>query len=148
MSRHYLLATDASDSSQASAQFLQSFLPPKDTTIHLLYVVNLFDQGKIREFSFGLDPEELEKRHEKRARQEIEPRAEALKNQGFETTTEIVHGKPGPEICRHARERNVDGIFIGRGRHSRLGEMFQGSVSRYVVKHAPVSVIVTPMRVS
>jgi nucleotide-binding universal stress UspA family protein len=145
MSRSYLLATDASDSSQASAQFLQSFLPAEDTTIHLLYVINLFDQGKIREFSFGLEAEELEKRHEQRARKEIEPRAEALNNQGFETTTEIVHGKPGPEICRHARERNVDGIFIGRGRHSRLGEMFQGSVSRYVVKHAPVSVIVTPL---
>lgn len=145
MGRTYLLATDASDSSRASAQFLQSFLPPNNTTIHLLYVVNLFDQKKIREFSFGLDAEELEKRHEKRAQEEMEPRVETLSNHGFDTTTEIVHGKPGPEICRWARERDVDGIFIGRGRHSRLGEMFQGSVSRYVVEHAPVPVIVTPL---
>lgn len=144
MSREYLLATDASDSSRASAEYMKKFLQPKGTTIHVLYVVNLFDQKKIREFQFGLSVDELEQRHERRAREKLKPLRNDLEESGFSTTTEIVHGKPGSVICRWARERGVDGIFIGRGRHSRLGEMFQGSVSRYVVENASVPVIVTP----
>ncbi len=145
MDQEYLLATDASDPARASEQFLKQFLKPSDTIIHVLYVVNLFDQQKIREFEFGLNARELEERHEKNARKKLAPLIEEFQKKGFETTSEIVHGKPGPEICRRAREREVDGIFVGRGSHSRLGEIFQGGVSRYVVQHAPTTVIVTPL---
>ncbi|MCZ8054719.1 MAG: universal stress protein, partial [Microcystis sp. LE19-12.2C] len=45
-------------------------------------------------------------------------------------------------ICKVAREENIDLIVIGRRGRSGLGELFLGSVSNYVLHHAPCSVLI------
>lgn len=144
MTDRYLLATDGTETSRASEKYISKILSPANKTIHLLHVVEIFDQNKLSEISLSLDLDELEKRHEEKAKKLVEPIAKRLKNKGFTVETEIIHGKSGPIICDRAKELDVDGIFIGRGKHSRLGEMFMGSVSRYVVINSDRSVIVTP----
>lgn len=144
MGRRYLLATDGTESSEGAEDYVRRFLSPEETTIHLLSVIDLFDESKIREFSLGVSAEKLQERHEERTLEMLQPRARKLGEEGFRAEIEVVHGRPGHEICRRADELDVDGIFIGRGRHGRLGEMFQGSVSRYVVMNSTRSVIVTP----
>lgn len=144
MTDKYLLASDLSDDSAASEKYVRDFLEPERASIHLFTVIDLFDEGKIREFPDELNPEKLEKRHKKNALEVLQSRAEWLEDNGFTTETEAVHGRPGPAICRRARELDVRGIFVGRGSHGRLGEVFQGSVSRYVVMNSSKSIIVTP----
>lgn len=144
MSSQYLLATDGTEASKGSEEYVSKILNPDDTTIHLLHVVETFDRNELSEISLSLDLDELEKRHEEKAKELLNPVAERLEEEGFETKTEVVHGHSGDEICERAKELDVDGIFVGRGQHSRLGEMFLGSVSRYVVLRADRSVIVTP----
>ncbi len=49
-------------------------------------------------------------------------------------------GVPGRLICELARNWNADLIVIGRRGRSGLAELFLGSVSNYVLHHAPCSV--------
>ncbi len=46
----------------------------------------------------------------------------------------------GEAIVEIAEKRNVDLILIGDSAHSRIGEFFIGSTSKYVLRHAPCSV--------
>ncbi|HIK55287.1 MAG TPA: universal stress protein [Synechococcales cyanobacterium M55_K2018_004] len=51
-------------------------------------------------------------------------------------------GEPSVRICEIARTWNADLIVIGRRGHQGLTEVVLGSVSNYVVHHAPCSVLV------
>lgn len=50
-------------------------------------------------------------------------------------------GSPARTICELAKEYNCDLIVIGRRGRSGISEMFLGSVSNYVLHHAPCSVL-------
>ena len=50
-------------------------------------------------------------------------------------------GSPGFMICKVARSREADLILIGRHGRTGLSEIFLGSVSNYVLHHAPCSVL-------
>jgi len=50
-------------------------------------------------------------------------------------------GDPGQVICKLAETWNADLIMVGRRGHSGLKELFLGSVSNYVLHHAPCSVL-------
>lgn len=58
-------------------------------------------------------------------------------------TTEFTqnHGSPGRTICDVARTWGADTIVMGRRGHSGLTELILGSVSNYVLHHAPCSVL-------
>jgi nucleotide-binding universal stress UspA family protein len=51
-------------------------------------------------------------------------------------------GEPGRTICELAIDRGIDLIVVGRRGHNGLNELLMGSVSNYVVHHAPCSVLV------
>jgi nucleotide-binding universal stress UspA family protein len=51
-------------------------------------------------------------------------------------------GNPNLRICEEIKNQNVDLIVLGRRGHRGLSEIFLGSVSNYVVHHAPCSVLV------
>lgn len=51
-------------------------------------------------------------------------------------------GNPGRNICNLARTWKADLIVMGRRGHSGLSELVLGSVSNYVLHHAPCSVLV------
>jgi len=51
-------------------------------------------------------------------------------------------GDPGRSICDVAKTQAVDLIVLGRRGYSGLNELWMGSVSNYVLHHAPCSVLV------
>jgi nucleotide-binding universal stress UspA family protein len=51
-------------------------------------------------------------------------------------------GSTGRAICELARNWEAEVIVLGRRSHSGLEELFLGSVSNYVVHHAPCSVFI------
>lgn len=64
------------------------------------------------------------------------------KRQGLMAEFDCRVGEPSQEICRAAEEWNADLVVIGRRGHQGLSEIVLGSVSNYVVHHAPCSVLV------
>ncbi len=61
---------------------------------------------------------------------------------GVETEFTQNLGSPGRNICEFARNWNADLIVVGRRSRSKLAEVFLGSVSNYVLHHAPCSVLI------
>lgn len=55
-------------------------------------------------------------------------------------------GSPGRIICEVAQELDVDLIILGRRGRSGLNELLLGSVSNYVMHHAPCSVLTVHRR--
>ena len=51
-------------------------------------------------------------------------------------------GSPNLQICKFAQTWGADLIILGRRGHKGLSEILLGSVSNYVVHHAPCSVLV------
>lgn len=63
-------------------------------------------------------------------------------SQGVSTELESQVGDPGHQLCQIARDWDADLIVVGRRGRTGLAEAFLGSVSNYVVHHAPCSVLV------
>ena len=61
---------------------------------------------------------------------------------GLEPEVAVRHGSPGKEICAAAREYQARMIVIGAGRLGTVAGAPLGSVSHYVVRHAPCPVLV------
>jgi nucleotide-binding universal stress UspA family protein len=61
---------------------------------------------------------------------------------GVKTETSHHLGDPGNKICEAAKTQGVDLIVLGRRGHSGLNELLMGSVSNYVLHHAPCSVLI------
>jgi nucleotide-binding universal stress UspA family protein len=51
-------------------------------------------------------------------------------------------GSPGRVICELAHSYRADAIVMGRRGYSKMSELMLGSVSNYVLHHAPCSVVV------
>lgn len=62
--------------------------------------------------------------------------------QGLTVESDYSYGDPGQKICALAKEWEADLIVVGRRGRSGLSELFLGSVSNYVIHHAPCSVLV------
>lgn len=60
---------------------------------------------------------------------------------GIKTEVEQLFGNTGSIICQVAQAEQFDLIIMGRRGHKGLNELFLGSVSNYVLHHAPCSVL-------
>lgn len=60
---------------------------------------------------------------------------------GINAEFKILFGDPSRVICEIAQAWNADLIIIGRRGRTGLSELFLGSVSNYVLHHAPCSVL-------
>lgn len=67
---------------------------------------------------------------------------QAAKAQGVVTDSICLVGEAGQQLCEMARDWFADLIVVGRRGRTGLAEAFLGSVSNYVVHHAPCSVLV------
>ncbi len=56
----------------------------------------------------------------------------------------VVHGRPGVEIPRQAKERKADLIVMGTCSHGLLGHGLLGSTARRVIQSSEVPVLVVP----
>lgn len=61
---------------------------------------------------------------------------------GVTTEHTLNNGIPGQTICKLARTWQADLIVMGRRGRSGLSELILGSVSNYVLHHAPCSVLI------
>lgn len=70
-------------------------------------------------------------------------RSLASEAEAIEVTTELTQsiGDPGRTICAAARTWGADLIIMGRRGRSGVSELLLGSVSNYVMHHAPCSVL-------
>ena len=61
---------------------------------------------------------------------------------GVQAEVMLAEDTPGRAICDRAKSESADLIFVGSHGRKGLSEIFMGSVSNYVMHHAPCSVLV------
>lgn len=156
MFHQVLVAVDRNDSS-SSQQVIQQAIDLGRTTgaqLRFLHVLQPIEAG-YPEFPYPamdithapISTEAFEAHLQKwRGQQQaglefLRSQAEAALQSGI-TADYVQHqGEPSRLICQVAKQWPADLIIVGRRGHSGLGEWLMGSVSNYVLHHAPCSVL-------
>jgi len=141
-----LLCTDGSEEA-VGALSAGLDLVGRDHDLVLVCVMDAPDEGALAG-SGHAGPELSLEEYEHRVSQAREEAVSAIEKARGDLTlpgaqVRILPGEPGPAICKIATETSARAIVIGSRGRGGLKRVFLGSVSDYVVRHAPCSVIVT-----
>ncbi|MDJ0845435.1 universal stress protein [Crocosphaera sp.] len=63
-------------------------------------------------------------------------------NEGIKAQSDYTYGEPGRQLCTLAKKWGADLIIVGRRGRRGISELLLGSVSNYVIHHAPCSILV------
>ena len=140
-----LIAVDDDATSREALSFADRVVSESDEVV----VLNVTSYTELVPFSgdpFGagigamaLDPASLAELDE-RAEHLVERSTEELDAKKTEGVVE--HGSPGERICATAAEHGIELIILGSHERGAFGRFVHGSVSDYVVHHAPCPVLV------
>jgi nucleotide-binding universal stress UspA family protein len=86
--------------------------------------------------------EKLWRAYEEKGLEMLKGFAETARQAGVTIEYAQNAGAPGKTICQLATDMDVDLVVIGRRGHSGFNELIAGSVSNYVMHHAPCSVLI------
>jgi len=143
-----LVAYDGSESSKNALQEGINMVKARGGEV-LLYtaieVVDYFDPlplGEATLIARKLPPEEVKERVQKAGDKVQEEAKKELKKAEVAFRTQIDYGSPRADICEVAEKEGTDMIVVGSRGLGTIKRMFLGSVSQYVVNHAPCSVLV------
>ena len=139
-----LIAVDDDAPSREALAFAERLVTERDEVL----VLNVTSYAGLVPFTgdpFGagigavaLDPTSLAELDD-RAEQLVERTADEI---GAKTDVVVEHGSPGERICATAAEHGIELIILGSHERGAFGRFVHGSVSDYVVHHAPCPVLV------
>ena len=139
-----LIAVDDDAPSREALAFAERLVTDRDEVV----VLNVTSYAELVPFTgdpFGagigavaLDPTSLAELDD-RAEKLVERTADEL---GTKTDVVVEHGSPGERICATAAEHGIELIILGSHERGAFGRFMHGSVSDYVVHHAPCPVLV------
>ncbi|XP_078340396.1 universal stress protein in QAH/OAS sulfhydrylase 3'region-like isoform X2 [Crassostrea virginica] len=142
--KNVVIAFDGSEHAKHAVKFYAEKLHMPGDHVFLVYSVEVSDV--IQQAPFSMDPEvfkELVQKEVKRIQEELIEFAKYLRSMKLEGTVKSTHAqKPGEGILNIAKEVNASLIITGSRGQSKLRRTFLGSVSDYVMHHAPVPVLV------
>ena len=154
-----LVAIDKSDLSSAAFNQAMSLANAVNAKLILLHVLSHAEEGSpqmVNAYTTGYTTEVNEilwQTYEKEWNAFVQEYQELLQWRTNEAkmagvNAEFIHtsGSPGRTICEVARNQDIDLIVIGSHGRAGLKELFLGSVSNYVMHHAPCSVLVVHPR--
>ena len=157
MFKKILVAIDNSDISQLVIKEVESLALAMDASVMLVYVQTSFNEQYLNpillqpdSFYTNLHTEAMQdymKQWENLKQEKIDwlrSLSQKISNHGIKTEFTLNFGDPSRMICELAQSWNADLIMLGRRGHSGLSELFLGSVSNYVLHHAPCSVLTVP----
>ncbi|GAB4536662.1 MAG: universal stress protein [Pleurocapsa sp.] len=154
MFKKILVALDRSSEATAVFDFALSVAPPETSEILLVHFVDWQMQDVSSWTSVGTlyDIDVSRERYYKSneyLQQEIEQNktwleayAQKAIAQGINCKIECRVGSCNLGICDRAKQWEADLIVLGRRGHKNISEILLGSVSNYVIHHAPCSVFV------
>ena len=81
--------------------------------------------------------------HVELAKKELEFAETLMKDRGINVDTHLlIRGlKPGEDLVKYADENDIDAIFIGVRRRSKVGKLLSGSNAQYIILKAPCPVV-------
>lgn len=142
-----LLGVDGSTCSRNATRFLARFGLPEGCTVELLTVVTPDVQAltagrSTLNASMIAELKGLLREERREAEERLRAVAAELRQAGLTTVATVRPDFPAPGILGAAEERKADLIVLGAQGMSRFDRFLLGSVSEFVLRHAPCSVLV------
>ena len=142
-----LLAIDEEPYSEEAINEVGSRSWEAGTTVRVLHAVGKFvPPAQELWFDAGGDPERARQEIKDRSMELAERTAGWLREQGLGAEAAVRDGEPGPAIVEEAKEWGAELIVVGSRGYTGLRRMLAGSVSQYVVDHAPCPVEVVHVK--
>ena len=154
MVKKVLVAIDPSAASQRAFSSALELADGLNAELVLVHALDVFDPASpehpnIHSDSYSIALDSLVRQTYEQEWAEFVEHSEALLKQkqaeaealGLTTQYLQPYGRPGPAICRTAKTTHADLIVVGSRGHNDLTELILGSVSNYILHHAPCSVI-------
>ena len=136
-----LLAIDEEPGSEDAVNEVGRRAWGEGTTVRVLHAVGKFvPPAQELWHDSGGDLEQARREIKNRSEQLAERVADWLREQGLSVETSVRDGDPGPAVVAEAKEWGADLVVIGSRGHTGLRRLIEGSVSHYVVDHAPCPV--------
>jgi len=136
-----LFPTDFSDEAMTAIDFIKQLKGAGAEEVIVLHVIDRRGLGDLARFAkkdFANILEEMERK----ARVEIDPIEEELKESGMRVKVRVEKGGPCDEILRVADEENASVIVAGSHGKSNIDSMLLGSVSYRLVKRINKPILV------
>jgi nucleotide-binding universal stress UspA family protein len=138
-----LYPTDFSDVSKKAMDFIKQLKGAGTKEVIVFHVIDERIIDRIQHHSdVGINLEELEKKMEENAQEEINAVEGELKKSGFNVKTRIDKGVPFREILKAEQEEDISVVVIGSHGVSCIEEMFLGSCSEKVIRKSRKPVLV------
>jgi nucleotide-binding universal stress UspA family protein len=138
-----LYPTDFSDVSKKAMDFIKQLKGAGTKEVVVFHVIDERIIDRIQHHSdIGINTEELEKKIEEHAQEEISAIEGELKKSGFTVKTRIDKGVPFREILKAEQDEDVSVVVIGSHGVSCIEEMFLGSCSEKVIRKSSKPVLV------
>ena len=136
-----LLAIDEEPCSEEAVNAVGDRQWGEGTTVRVLHAVGKFvPPAQELWHDSGGDLGQARQEIKDRSKQLTERAAGWLREQGLGVETAVRDGEPGPAVVEEAKEWGADLVVIGSRGHTGLRRLIEGSVSHYVVDHAPCPV--------
>lgn len=140
-----LVPIDFSDVTVRVLETAQQFARSFGSRIVLLHVAE--PEPDLVGFEPGPQTVRVSVAHDMRVEhQQLEKLKQELVDAGFDTIALNVQGPTSEKIIREAATLGAELIVVGSHGHGALYELFVGSVTSGVLKHAPCPVLVVPAR--
>lgn len=142
----YLIAADGTPGSRDTIRYAGPLLDPERHEILGLRVIDPtpLDTWPWEDLEALGNPEPALRELETEAATQLRKDFEPMKDRDFEVELHVEQGEAGDVICQTAARHNVRGIFMGRRDRDGNGNVLIGSVSNYVLHHAPCPVLIVP----
>jgi nucleotide-binding universal stress UspA family protein len=136
-----LLAIDEESCSEEAVNEVGGRTWEAGTTVRVLHAVgNFVPPAQELWFDAGGDLELARREIKDRSTDVVDRACDWLRERGLYAEALVRDGEPGPAILEEARQWGADLIVIGSRGHTGLRRLLEGSVSHYVVDHAPCPV--------
>ena len=132
-----LVPTDFSESSNLALRYGKEFAKTFGAELHLLHVI---EDTLLYGGSMPVPPVVFEEM-EKTVREQFKKLVTDEEREDLKARTLSRTGSPFVEICRYAKEENIDLIVIGTHGRGPIAHMLMGSVADRVVHKAPCPVL-------
>ncbi len=142
-----VFGVDQSKYSKSAMEFFRHFQLPKKSKAYLLHAVKLSQLTKSSSrVGSNVLPSGLNVLREKAKTQAealVARMGKSLRGENLDIHSVVVEGSPGEEIIKAIRTYKVDLAVIGSRGLSKLKRFFLGSVSEWVLRDAPCSVLIS-----
>ena len=139
-----LLAIDESKFSDAALQVIVDQYKPETTQVRLIHVIEPFTfyvpPEVTAEYAAAPQLASLHKDRVEKGKALLSTAAERLRKSGFRVESQVSEGDVRSAIIDSAAQGKADLIVIGSHGRKGLDRFLMGSVSEFVVRHAPCSV--------